>query len=284
LSDEETGAAYCTKSYFSVHEKDGRQAVLESAWLGLNSSVAVYYLLLTSGQFASAVPKPNKTEIMDVPIPDPRMSSIVGIRDGSFDEIDSRTFDGFGLDEVERTLVSDLFNYTLRDYKGSGVTPGRKPTNRRTMVGEAFSSEPELRLYCDYFVKVLRAGFGDDKRIRCRIFQESGDERLPVRLVAFHLNWNLDEGIDIEEISCELLATSLGDLDSTNVSVHGGNQGEIFYRRIAKIYSPYRADGMEFPTIYIVKPDRIRYWTRSAALRDADETANDLRAWMRDSI
>ena len=36
------------------------------------------------------------------------------------------------------------------------------------------------------------------------------------------------------------------------------------------------------PTIYFVKPDKIRYWTRSIALRDADEVAADMMLW-RDS-
>jgi hypothetical protein len=38
--------------------------------------------------------------------------------------------------------------------------------------------------------------------------------------------------------------------------------------RIARIY-----DG---PCIYLLKPDRLRYWLRSLALRDADETLADL--------
>jgi len=40
--------------------------------------------------------------------------------------------------------------------------------------------------------------------------------------------------------------------------------------RIARIY-----DG-DF--IFLLKPDRLRYWLRSVALRDADETLSDLRA------
>jgi len=34
----------------------------------------------------------------------------------------------------------------------------------------------------------------------------------------------------------------------------------------------------EANTILIVKPDRLRYWIRSAAIRDADETLTDLRS------
>ena len=40
--------------------------------------------------------------------------------------------------------------------------------------------------------------------------------------------------------------------------------------RIARIY-----DGN---FVFLLKPDRLRYWLRSVALRDADETLADLRA------
>jgi hypothetical protein len=44
--------------------------------------------------------------------------------------------------------------------------------------------------------------------------------------------------------------------------------GGLTITRIARIY-----DG---PCIYLLKPDRLRYWLRSVALRDADETLADL--------
>ncbi len=44
--------------------------------------------------------------------------------------------------------------------------------------------------------------------------------------------------------------------------------GGLTVTRIARIY-----DG---PCIYLLKPDRLRYWLRSVALRDADETLGDL--------
>ncbi len=104
-----------------------------------------------------------------------------GIKEGDYDEIDRQAFEAFKLDEVDRTLVSDLFRYTLRDYKGSGITPGRKPTIRAETSGDVPHLEPELRLYCDFFVRVLKAGFGKEKGIKARIFQEETDDPLPVR-------------------------------------------------------------------------------------------------------
>jgi hypothetical protein len=52
------------------------------------------------------------------------------------------------------------------------------------------------------------------------------------------------------------------------------NRG-IFHRRVARVYETI--DGI--PTIFIIKPDMRRYWTRSAGLNDADEVALDLFRW-----
>jgi hypothetical protein len=33
------------------------------------------------------------------------------------------------------------------------------------------------------------------------------------------------------------------------------------------------------PTVFLIKPNQIRYWTRSMAMRDADEVAGDIMLW-----
>jgi hypothetical protein len=44
----------------------------------------------------------------------------------------------------------------------------------------------------------------------------------------------------------------------------------LFVTRIARTYDER--------FVFLLKPDRLRYWLRSVALRDADETLADLRA------
>jgi hypothetical protein len=44
----------------------------------------------------------------------------------------------------------------------------------------------------------------------------------------------------------------------------------LYVTRIARTYDEH--------FIFMLKPDRLRYWLRSVALRDADETLADLRA------
>ncbi len=52
--------------------------------------------------------------------------------------------------------------------------------------------------------------------------------------------------------------------------LHERQGGVLQVTRIARIY-----DGN---FIFLLKPDRLRFWMRSVALRDADETLADLRA------
>ena len=52
--------------------------------------------------------------------------------------------------------------------------------------------------------------------------------------------------------------------------------GGIFYQRVAKVYASVELNGINIPTVYLVKPDKVRYWTRSMALRDADEVSADI--------
>ncbi len=62
-----------------------------------------------------------------------------------------------------------------------------------------------------------------------------------------------------------------GDLrDKLNTLLCERQGATLQITRIARIY-----DG-DF--IFLIKPDRLRYWLRSIALRDADETLSDLRA------
>lgn len=52
--------------------------------------------------------------------------------------------------------------------------------------------------------------------------------------------------------------------------LHEKQESALRITRVCRIY-----DG---PFIFVLKPDRLRYWLRSTALRDADETLSDLRA------
>jgi hypothetical protein len=264
----------CNQSYITVH---GDLPCLTSAVLTYNSLLAVHYLLLTSGRLASYRPEPLVEETRRVPLvtfADDAPTKVASLQD--IDELVCKTF---GFHEAEWALVEDLFRFTLPDFKGDQSSPGRQPTERKPSLKTVVDREPHLAAYCKCFIDVLKGGFGEDKRVCGTIFQDSPQARLPVRLVAIHLDWDREESIVIEPIDSADLCQRLLDLDEKFLRIGGAARGGIFFQRIARVYIEEQRGRRTVPTIYIVKPDRVRYWIRSTGMRDADEVAADMWAW-----
>lgn len=272
-SDNSKSGIICSKSYVSIHVNDEHRQFLEAACLSYNSKLAVYYLLLSSGRFASYRPEANVEDLMKVPILEPREGLLENLK--TFDDVDEQIREFFEFKDSEWVLIEDLFNYTLPDFKGDRSSPGRQITRNY----QNQNSEPILTEYCEYFLRVIKAGFGSDKNICATIFQEQTQAILPIRLVVIYLNRSDREGVEIEPIQSLALMAELEKLNQLFVRGENAENGNIFYQRTAKIYDSVRLKGESIPTIYFVKPDKIRYWTRSMALRDADEVAADLMAW-----
>ena len=76
--------------------------------------------------------------------------------------------------------------FTLLDYKGGRDSPGRQATQRGTSTGT--EQETQLTTYCQTFLCVLHAAYGEDKAVGAVIYSEVDKDRLPVRMVSFFLN------------------------------------------------------------------------------------------------
>jgi hypothetical protein len=258
----------CNQSFITVN---GPNAVLEAACLAYNSLLAVYFLQLTSGRIAAYRPEAQVSDLLMVPIPKSTKGLSKGIH--SLEDIDRRVYDAFELKDAERVLVEDMIAYTLADFRGDAESRGRRLT-----TGPATDQKDEalLAAYCDHFIRVLAAGFGADRRVTARIFHQVSGKRLPYRLVAFELGGR-DQGIKVESIESGALLQQLERLDYNN-QANGIRRG-IYHERVTRIYD--NRGGA--PTIYILKPDRARYWTRSQGLYDADEVALDIFQWLQRS-
>jgi len=268
--DRKNGDGFlCTKSYITIHVPAVHHEIIEAACLSYNSILAVYFLLLTSGRFATYRPEPLKEEVLNVPIPEARSGLLDGIKCSA--DIDQRIREAFEFKDAEWVLIEDLFNTTLPDFKGDANSSGRQRTQRHVEVTE----EPELFAYCEYFSRVLKAGFGQDKHISATVFQETGKDFLPYRLIAFELNQPSSEKFKVASLGTSALLAELETLNRTWLQGRESLGGSIYHQRVAKIYD-YR-DGV--PTIFILKPDARRYWTRSMGLHDADEVAGDFNSW-----
>jgi hypothetical protein len=136
--------------------------------------------------------------------------------------------------------------------------------------------------YCTVLLKVLQAGFGADVRVSATIFQES-EAFLPVRMVAVHFDTPARDGVRHESITSPELLARLKELNSKFMDVSGA-KGGIFYQRVVRVYDSVIIDGRNVATVYLIKPDQIRYWTRSMAMRDADDVAADALLWRKETL
>lgn len=262
----------CSQSYLNIHTSAEHSHALEAICVAMNSRVAVYFLMLTSGRMATYRPSVTVTDLKNVPIPSKHNNIMQGIKD--YSDVDVRMCDLLGLSESERVLIDDLFDYTLPDFKGDASSPGRRST-RYSKSGKSTHEEEILKDYCLCFLSVLRGGFGSDKRIGATIFTESNDDKLPVRMVSIRLD-GAHEPVQLETME----SGSIKDLLS---SIAGGprsrNVGHGLIERVARIYTVTSTNGRRTPIVYLVKPDRCHYWTRSMAMHDADSVAADILCW-----
>lgn len=267
----------CSESYVSIHIPEESISLLNAACLAYNSKLAVYYLLLSSGRFASYIPEVNVDDLLCVPIPKIHLAVLQNIK--TIDDVDEHIRQGFEFKDSEWVLINDLFNYTLPDFKGDSASPGRQKTHSRDNGHLENKTEPDITAYCEYFLRVLKAGFGQDKQVCATIFQEQTNTHLPIRLVAIYLNKPNSKGVQIEPIDSSNLWEQLESLNQLCLETENTEHGGIFYQRVARIYDFVPLNGLKIPTIYLIKPDKIRYWTRSMALRDADEVATGIMMW-----
>lgn len=269
IQSKDQAGVLCKQSYVTVHLPEKHKGFLEAACVSYNSILAVYFLLLTSGRFASYRPSPLVQELLQVPVPEPNAVKLNLIETTS--DFDKQIRQAFKFKDAEWVLIEDLFNVTLPDFKGDKNSPGRLQTDRRN----GGKQEPQLQQYCEYFIRVLKAGFGQDKHISATIFQEKGADRLPFRLVAFQLDQVTSPSVRVEPLEFPDLLAELETLNKIWLKSTKAKSGNIYHQRVARIYDTRD----KVPTIFIIKPDACRYWTRSMGLNDADEVAADFISW-----
>lgn len=271
VEDLNRNGVLCSSAYYNVHSE--QSDLLKSITLIYKSCFSTYYLLLTDGRFAFYRPEPSGESFWQVPLPNISVKGfdrleILGKKDQlkTFKKLDDIVFNALEINESEKLLVKDLFDYTLPDFKGNENSIGRETTSSK--------NEISLKKYCETFFRVINAGFGKDKNLRATIFQEKENE-LPVRMIAIHLNYpERKEKIKVDKQTNEELSELLQKLNETFMQNESENEN-IYYQRVVRVYS--NENGI--PTIYLIKPDQKRYWLRSQALNDADEVSADIVSW-----
>lgn len=263
-------SVYCSNSYVTVSAFGGDKTALDNACLALNSRLAIYYLLLTSAQFSNYRDTTNVSELLSVPCPSEATTNLSKI--SSYTDIDREIYKAFKFKESEQALVDDLFDITLPFFKDGDQSIARQATQRATEF-----VEDELMEYLQWFLRVLNATFAAEGSISATLFKESGDQNLPVRLVAIHLDSISTNPVTIQSLNEGELVNQLMGI-YRHLSGEGSN-GPVIYRRVARVFDTVEINGKLTPTIFITKPDEKRYWTRSIAMRDADEVVSEIMIW-----
>jgi hypothetical protein len=270
VKDRGDKGVICTQAYVTVRSLTEDPSLLDAACLLYNSSFALYWLYLTNHRLASFIAEATVNDLLQLPLPSLQPSEPHLLEVADFATLDERVKHALNLDDTEWTLIDDFFVYTLPEFKQLPDAPGSKATTRD-------DHHDELLRYSDYFLKVLEAGFGNEERFAATIFREDRDNRLAVRLVGIHLKPLGVDRVRHEGIKSEVLSARLRALETAlrkNDSAKG-----IAFERVARVYNDYPLGRARIPTIYLIKPDQARYWTASVAMRDADETFNDIILW-----
>ena len=267
-ADPEWGVV-CKETYLAVRDCSSDVRYLNSICIAYNCSISVYFLFLVSSRLGHYITEVPTNELTTVPIPD-QVIDLAAVK--SFDDLDEVAKSAFRLNAAESILVDDLLKLSIPDAIRQAPGLARKPTRR--LIDNA-EMEPELSAYGQTILRVLKSTFGRDKSVAFTIYHEDSDQKLPVRMVTLHLDWQDRNPLTIEPMSADGLYDRLADFHKNILSkkVRSATGQGLGFQRVAFFVHSRQVNHKRVQNVTIIKPDEYRYWTRSQAMRDADELA-----------
>ena len=245
-------------SLLGVH---GGMNMLKYLSVLIGSRVFSYYHILTNRKWLVERDELEAGDIWQTPIPKPSDEEISEACD-IFDELvilpskkqkaEKFARHMYRLKEYENYQIDDVIDYVYDYFK-----------NKQHSVSFEQPSIDAYKLYYHSIKEVLTNTFGPSVGL-------SGDlcfGNAPLSVLVLNIGRQSDKGLNVIT-SNDRLNEILSSLDSSLVD----NKQMVFVRRNLRIYQQDK--------IYIVKPCQRKYWTYSAACRDADEIFEDVsKAW-----
>ena len=245
-------------SLLGVH---GDMNMLKYLSVLIGSRVFSYYHILTNRKWLVERDELEAGDIWQTPIPKPSDEEISEACD-IFDELvilpskkqkaEKFARHMYRLKEYENYQIDDVIDYVYDYFK-----------NKQHSVSFEQPSIDAYKLYYHSIKEVLTNTFGTSVDL-------SGDlcfGNAPLSVLVLNIGRQSDKGLNVIT-SNDRLNEILSSLDSSLVD----NKQMVFVRRNLRIYQQDK--------IYIVKPSQRKYWTYSAACRDADEIFEDVsKAW-----
>ena len=268
-SNDPTWGVICNQTYLSIRDLSPEMRHNHAACMVYNSLFAVYFLTLTGSRMGHYITEVPTKELMTVPLPRSPVD-LAGV--SSFDEIDELTRKLFSLTKADWAVIEDLLEFMLPDALRKTPGPGRQKTKRNDSHDGA---EPELSVYAQTMFRVLKGTFGSDKAVAATIYQEPHGQPLPVRMVTLHFDWPGRKPLTVEPIEADGLFDKLAKFhrDTSQRRTRTANGTGLGFQRVAFFFHSHQAEHGRVRNLTIIKPDERRYWTRSLAMRDADDLA-----------
>jgi type I restriction-modification system DNA methylase subunit len=246
----------------SILGMQGDENYLKYICILLSSKVFSYYALMTSGRWIIERSELEAEEIKRFPIPEyntnmqtdiDRIFEIVKKRPDDLNIIDEYAYQLYQLHDYEKHLINDALEFIL----GYNMSDSRKQTMQKCNLDN-------IKIYENTLLDVLKNTFGDNKKFSTQIF--IGDMPLVVTKITLETEQDLTNVIITEKIELRNILQKLDELLVTKYA-----QG-LYVRRNITIF--------EGKSIYLVKPNQLRYWTYSSACRDVDDIyAQIMRSW-----
>ncbi len=234
---EEPGrpGAICMRAFISIHADD--EDFLRKVRTLTNSQFASYYLRLTTA--AGRVGEPLQSDFLGLPFSD-RIVPVEGPTAHS-EAVDRSVAAALGLKEADQILMEDFL--ALDRNSRDGLKRSQTPATRS-----------DLERYCINFQTVLHAAFGATKPFHGTLIPPSLHDNQSMCAVSFSLGRT--SGHPALPISS---VTDILNFIETN--------GRMAWRgRVAFGLTVFSGE----PELHVVKPASLRYWTRTAAMLDAD--------------
>lgn len=228
-----------------------------------NSELPLYYAMLTSGRWLVERDELTKGEIMNIPIPKDVLNGNLDMnflerlaKDVEFRKYENeRLMHLYGLDDSEKTLVKDTLKFTLNYFRHKGYPKAIEP-----------AIVTDVKEYLEILCNALNRQFSSsDRHFFGTVYLTKG----PLRMISLHL---VTDGKDMisEERNEEEMEELLKQLDQELIEERAGS---VYVQRHLRRYSK--------DSVYIIKPNQKRYWTKSSAIADTDKIYADIMgSWM----
>jgi SAM-dependent methyltransferase len=236
----------------------------------LNSSVATYFVFLTATKWGIEKYEILANDYLCIPVPemskadqhvvDRLLKAEAKLRQrggeqhtpSSVAELDDAVFDLYKLEPWERVLVEDMLDLTI-DYQ-------RKHGKSKAL------GTPDMayrKQYAESLMGIIQPLLTTSRRqsLAAEVYDVEG----PLRVVRFQFVRGNNSEPKVSLVAREELSAILGRIAA---SVDNEMSKQLYTRRHLRLYAEN--------TFYIVKPAQRRFWSRSAAMADADSVLKDL--------